>query len=173
MAGTILFPQTRNKDNAILSKYLLEEWRTETQEGKPPEPLKDGIVELAEQAASNKWIILECTDPELAHLVANWMALAHICTHEQKVIVATYNAIVQSIRRETEMLDVYTRAPYMIVLFPETVKGADWAQGRFLDLILKKPRLVVVTTDVDEMSLSVGTVVSKLLFKKGQRCQWV
>lgn len=166
----ILFPKDfKNSDkqeNPRVASFLVKNFTMEYQAGVPAKEIVDYVSRLLVYLDEKKpWavVVSKAIAPPTLMLIARWTVIAYACTKEMRAVYASYTDIVDSIRSDGELADAARRTPFLIVLFPELVQNADWATAKFLDMIIQKKNVVIMTTNPKKLGKIFGDVVMQTI----------
>jgi len=147
------------RDRNIETAKLLSENRVEALES-----IRDGFL------SGSRVVVVQVPDMIEAEIIGSWTEVIYAIMFEVKAVRVMYNTFVGIVRKgEAEAVDLYTKAPFIIFMFPELALNSAWVQGTLVQSLSGKKHIMIITSNPKQMSSVFGDLVSKSLKKMGTR----
>jgi len=159
----IIYPANRDMSNGFLQQHLMVKCSKEYEQGKPTDSYVLESVEklfhVFDSQEPSRLVICSTKNVRAYNNVARWFSAAVPCTTNDFVsFVVSYAELVDAMKND-EAYDFYRNAPCLAIMYPELVQSAQWAIGKFYDILeSRKKALLVFTTNVSDLKNAIGAL---------------
>lgn len=160
----ITYPADRDMSNGFLQQHLMMKCQKEYEQGKPTDSyVLNSVAQLftvfEHPDTPQRLVICSTKNIQAYNNVARWFSAAVPCTTNDFVsFVLSYASLVDAMKND-EAYDYYKNAPCLVIMYPELVQSAQWAVGKFYDILeSRKKALLVFTTNVSDLKNAIGAL---------------
>jgi len=153
-----------DKDNKKLTEYLTVQCRRYNV--KKAQKISDYYLHILTEIygifeSGTTIALLNTADGVMSHAIRQWLMVIYAIRYEMSTTYISYSQFVGAVKNhEDDLIESLTKAPFLILEYPELVSNADWARGKLMDVIRDKKNMLIVTSNFDRAKKVFGDVVA-------------